>query len=283
MVSRTWLLSGIPRSGTSLCCRLAGELPDIVALSEPMRRQAFAGVSKPCKACLCIENFVKRERLRIPLEGRAASVQVDGRLDDDRVAAGRLGDGLRKPPGGRGEILIDKPLSSEFTLLIEHNALFAALLPELTASIPCLALVRNPLAVLASWQTVELPVNEGRIPAGEQFDRELRHQLEREPDPLPRQIIVLNWFFDRYHSHLDPGNIVRYEDLVESGGQALFRRIGRANGPPAALMSRNHNRLFAGVQVDRLLAVLVQEGGAWSEFYIVANCNRLADMIFSGR
>ena len=31
-MSQTWLLSGVPRSGTSLCCRLAGALPNPVAL-----------------------------------------------------------------------------------------------------------------------------------------------------------------------------------------------------------------------------------------------------------
>ena len=68
---------------------------------------------------------------------------------------------LRRFRGEWGEIAIDKPLSARFTLLIKHNALFAALLPRLTESFPCLALVRNPLSVLASWQTVDLPVHPG--------------------------------------------------------------------------------------------------------------------------
>ena len=46
-LSQTWLLSGIPRSGTSLCCRLAGELTDTVALSEPIRRKAFGSMDSP--------------------------------------------------------------------------------------------------------------------------------------------------------------------------------------------------------------------------------------------
>ena len=105
MTSGTWLLSGIPRSGTSLCCRLAGELPDTVALSEPMRRQAFAGVDSRQEACRRIEDFARRARARIPVERRAPSVQVDGRLDDDRVAARDRAESLRRPQGGQGEIL----------------------------------------------------------------------------------------------------------------------------------------------------------------------------------
>ena len=33
----TWLLSGVPRSGTSLCCRLAGDLPDTVLQPRGLR------------------------------------------------------------------------------------------------------------------------------------------------------------------------------------------------------------------------------------------------------
>ena len=283
MTSGTWLLSGIPRSGSSLCCRLTGELPDTVALSEPMRRAEFAGLETEFEACSSIEEFAESARARIPAEGRAPSVQVDGRLDDDRVAGGRPCGGLRRPRGGQGEIRVDKPLSGGFTLLIKHNALFAALLPGLAASMACLALVRNPLAVLASWQTVELPVNQGRIPAGEQFDRDLRGGLEREGDVLRRQIIVLNWFFDRYRAHLGPDSILRYEDLVESGGRTLFTRIGHADAPHAVLDNRNGNPLYGGVSVDSLLAALLSEGGAWSVFYSAAECEAVAEMIRCSR
>ena len=131
-----------------------------------------------------------------------------------------------------GRDAIDKPLSANFTLLIKHNALFAALLPRLTESFSCLALVRNPLSVLASWQTVDLPVHRGRIPAGEEIDRELHQALEREPEVLRRQLIVLDWFLGQFHAHLDSQDIVRYEDVVESGGAALFRRLGHADARP---------------------------------------------------
>ena len=283
MISHTWLLSGIPRSGTSLCCRLAGELPDTVALSEPMRREVFAGVDGAEEACRRIEDFARHARARIPVEGRAPSVQVDGRLDDDRVAGCGRAEGLRRPRGGQGEIRIDKPLPGGFTLLIKHNALFAALLPGLAVSMAFLGVVRNPLAVLASWQTVDLPVHRGRIPAGEQFDEDLRRRLNGEPVVLRRQVAVLNWFFRRFATHLEPDSVIRYEDLVESGGQALFRRLSRGDGHAVQLENRNANRLYRAAEVDSLLAALVREPGPWTEYYAIADCERVADMIRSAR
>ena len=283
MVPRTWLLSGVPRSGTSLCCRLAGELPDTVALSEPIRRKAFGGMDTPHGACARIGDFAGQARARILAERRAPSVQVGGRLDDNRTASRHTDAGLRRLRGERGEIAIDKPLSARFTLLIKHNALFAALLPRLTESFSCLALVRNPLSVLASWQTVDLPVHRGRIPAGEELDGDLHRALEREPEVLRRQLIVLDWFFGQFHSHLEPRDIIRYEDVVETGGVALFRRLGHAGALPAELTSRNHSALYDEAVIDTLLGALLDSGGQWTQFYRPADCERVADMIRRGR
>ena len=283
MVPRTWLLSGVPRSGTSLCCRLAGDLPDTVALSEPIRRKAFGGMDTPHGACARIGDFAKQARARILAERRASSVQVDGRLDDNRTASRQTDAGLRRLTGEWGEIAIDKPLSARFTLLIKHNALFAALLPLLTESFSCLALVRNPLSVLASWQTVDLPVHRGRIPAGEELDSDLHRTLEQEPEVLRRQLIVLDWFFGQFHAHLDPQDIIRYEDVVESGGVTLFRRLGHAGVRPAELTSRNDSALYDEAMVETLLKALLDGGGCWTRFYGREDCERVADGIWRRR
>ena len=229
---RTWLLSGIPRSGTSLCCRLAGDLPDTVALLEPFNGAGIGRMNSPRDACARIEDLAERTRARILAERRAPSILVEGHLCDNVVGSGHADRGLRRPRGERAEIAIHKPLSARFTLLIKHNALFAALLPRLSASVSCLALVRNPLALLASWQTVDLPIHRGRIPMGERFDRELHRALEQEAEVLRRQIVVLNWFFAKFQAHVPPQNVVRYEDLVASGGLALFRPLGTPGPGP---------------------------------------------------
>ena len=233
---RTWLLSGIPRSGTSLSCRLAGDLPDTVALSEPLNGKEHREPSRdPRGACAYIGHFVEQARDRILTERRGSTMLVGGRLDDQMVASGPAEASLRQPLAYWGEMAIDKPLSTGFTLVVKHNALFAALLPRLALSFSCLGLVRNPLSVLASWQTVNLPVHRGRILEGEALDRHLHRTLEREPDVLLRQIAVLDWFMNRFRNHLAPENVIRYEDLVDSGGRVLFRRLGHASVRPVAL------------------------------------------------
>ena len=234
--SQTWLLSGIPRSGTSLSCRLAGELPNTVALSEPLNGEEHRESSRnPHTACDYISSFVEHARERILVEHVASSMLVGGRLDDQMVAPVPANVGLRQRQAQWGEMVIDKPLSRSFTLVVKHNALFAALLPRLASSFSCLGLVRNPLSILASWQTVNLPIHRGRIPEGERLDRHLRSKLEQEPEVLRRQIVVLNWFMTRFRNYLSPENVIRYEDLIDSGGQILFRRLGHTSARSVTL------------------------------------------------
>lgn len=273
--NETWLLTGVPRSGSSLACRLAGQLPDFVALSEPMARSEFAGLATPSEALATIEGFVHETRGRIVAWRRASSIQVDGRLADNVVDAQAVG-GLRRRQAAQAEIDIDKPLSEEFSLLVKHNALFAALLPQLTPSFPCIGLVRNPLAVLASWQTVDLPVNRGRIPAGEQFDPALREALDCDSDTLARQLTILNWFFARYGDGLAAERILRYEELIASGGKALFGMLGHRQAKRVPLTSHNDHALYRDADVDRLLETLLASGGAWTRFYSRADCESVA-------
>lgn len=278
--NETWLLTGIPRSGSSLACRLAGQLPDFVALSEPMARAGFAGLATPSEALATIEDFARRTCARIATRRRASTIQVDGRLTDDVVVADAV-DGLRRRQAAPAEIDIDKPLSDGFSLLIKHNALFAALLPQLAASFRCIGLVRNPLAVLASWQTVDLPVNRGRIPAGEQFDPDLRTALDCDADALARQVTVINWFFAQYGDGLAAERILRYEELVASGGETLFGMLGRGEAQPVPLASRNDHALYRDADIDRLLAALLDSGGAWTRFYNRADCEAVAERLAS--
>ena len=251
-------------------------------MSEPFGR-AFRIPSDLRSACARIGEFNEQARERILAEGRAPSLLVESRLYDNIVALKPADNGLRQPWGESGEIMIDKPLSARFTLVIRANGMFAALLPWLNASFPCLAVVRNPLAVLASWQTVNLPVHRGRVPGAEKFDRDLHRTLEQEPEVLRRQIIVLNWFFARFEAHLPPGNLVRYEDMVESGGLALFHRLGHARAQPVFLKSQNDNALYDRVMIDTLLKALLETDGSWTRFYSPSDCEQVADRIRHGR
>ena len=277
-VTNTWLLSGIPRSGSSLCCRLAATLPNTVALSEPMESSAFHDTADALAACDRIVAFVDDARRRILDEGRAPSAHLAGRLADQMVGCAALG-ALRPARNERGLVRVAKPVDPHFTLVVKHNALFAALLPHLAKRGRCLALVRNPLAVLASWETVDLPVRRGRVPAAERFAPTLRAALDAEQHALQRRITVLNWFFAQFQRVLPKARILRYEDVVASDGGVLRQALGGGGAPVAELASRNVNVHYQGVAVTPILSALLAAGGAWTAFYDPADCRAVADAL----
>ena len=279
-VRHTWLLCGIPRSGSSLCCRLAAGAPDTVAISEPIDPSTFESIRDPRHACTFIREFAATTRAELLVNGRARSVQVNGWLTDDCVAGARSAEGLREPIGGAGYVSFEKHLSKQFTLLIKHNALFAALIRPLSAEFPMLGLVRNPVAVLASWQTVDLPIQRGRIPMGERFDTVLARALDEEPDTLRRQVRVLNWFFGQFEACLPRERVVRYEDVMASDGLTLFRRLG-ATPRPEPLQSRNANAVYGAETVDAILEAALASECAWSSWYARSDCEHAAAAIRS--
>ena len=103
-----------------------------------------------------------------------------------------------------------------------------------------------------------------------------------EPEVLRRQLIVLDWFFERFAAHLPPEAIIRYEDLVKSGGLALFRRLGCPAAEPVALESGNASRLYGGVDIDGLLTELLEADGAWTRFYRPRDLKVAAERIRRG-
>ena len=290
-LARTWLLCGIPRSGNGLCCRLVGALPDTVALSQPYSpRYEFDGIRfgslprEPRAACVRLAEFATKVRAQVLTQGRAPSHQVGGGLYDNIMTSERDADsGLRERHGEWGSVAIDKPLTAHFTLVMSQPAVFSALLPDAADRFACLALVRNPLAILASWQTVNLPFHRGRIEGAEPYDPGLRCTLDEEPDRLRRQLVILEWFFARYAAHMDPQRVIRYEDLVSSGGTVLFRALGHGGVRPAVLKSRNESALYDRATAEILLEALLATSGAWTRFYRPSDLEQAADGIRRGQ
>lgn len=274
MKGRDVALAGIPRGGTTLACRLLGAARDTVSLFEPMAVHELPA-GDPAAAVAGVQAFFGRTRTGLLRDGTAPCKLKGGAVPDNPFADAST-DGQRRLQVKLGMITVDPMPQPGFTLVVKHNAAFLALLPELARAIDTVAIVRNPLAVLASWNAVELPVSRGRLPAGERLDSALGARLEAEPDVLARQLAVLDWCFSKI-AGVAGDRIVRYEDMVASHGRALFDAAGVDGRPDPTLGSRNeqaggHPRVPPGVLAERLAAV----DGAWRRWYTTADTAALA-------
>ena len=121
--------------------------------------------------------------------------------------------------------------------------------------------------MLASWNSVEIPGERGRFPLAERYDENLARQLSTQSDGLERQLRLLSWWYERFHTSLDDDHIIRYEDMVLSGGRALAGIDQAASALREQLRSKNSNPLYGRDEMRSLGARLLQSEGYYWRFY----------------
>jgi len=260
------LLTGLPRSGSTLVCHLLSTLPGLVALHEPMKVGAWKGLDRP-RVLSEIQAFILESRRTLLASGTAPSKQFEGVVPDNPIEERPLEAGLRKSVVSLGEIAVTKPLAPDFLLAIKHNAAFAALLENLVSHYRCYGIIRNPLALLASWQTVDIPIQQGRIPAAERLNPGLHAELDAIPDRLGRQFHILNWYFGQFEKFLPGADLLRYEELIASRGKSLQSVFDGAKTLDVALTSRNRNPLYCTKHYQEIGQRLLDSDGSYWRFY----------------
>lgn len=269
------ILTGIARSGTTLACSLLNKLPQSVALHEPMHHAPLAELSYPEGYLDGISAFFAAQRKSLLECGTAVSKGRDGQVPDNPFGSIRMESGLRQSLCRNQVIRFEKPLHAGFRLVVKHPNFFTATLDALRTRYPCYAIVRNPLGVLLSWYSVKANVNQGRIQAGEAFDADLKAALAAEPDRLARQLIILRWCYSRYATLLPRDHVIRYEEMVASGGRALKVIDPAAELLTEPLDNRNVNTLYDSELVRVLAARLLENEAIYAEFYSRTEVERL--------
>jgi hypothetical protein len=266
---RNIVITGPGRSGTTLTCYLLNMLPDTVALSEPIAPGKYAKRLPDYEAVADgIEDFYRDQRRTALERGVVLSKHVGGRVPDNTKG---MKDGVRQRIAEKGEIEVGKELSSEFYLAIKQPGLFTAILPTLARRFPSYAIVRNPLAIMASTSTLQKPKKDGRkkgTTAKRMYDPELSRRLdenkEQGADGTDQRLLRLDYGFERYLEELPEGHVIRYEDIVASRGKALSVIVPAAKDLDEPLENKNLNPLYDKQKVlefgERLLA---SEGAYW--------------------
>ena len=269
------LVTGTPRSGTTLTCHLLNKLPDTVALHEPMQPKKFAQLKDHEEICRSIQRFCDEQRESIHTRKRAISKNVGGAVPDNPFGTDRSNAGLRRNLVSKGEIVIDKQLSQDFMLIVKHPASFTAMLEGLVKRFPVYAVIRNPLAALASWSSIDVNLHTGHAPAAERLDSNLKAKLASIDDDLDRQIYLLGWFHGQFRRYLPEQSIIRYESVIESGGRVLSIVRPEANDLHQPLESRNKNQLYDYQGMLRIGERLLNSEGAYWESYTKESVERL--------
>lgn len=215
----TTLIAALPRSGSTLLCTLLSKAPNTLALAEPLRSQRFAD---PEAAWAQVDRMVPVFREQILTEKRAPMRTSGGnKATDNFMKTPKAGEGPRPSEAKLQLVDVVQDLTPDFTLYLKHPTLFTALIPT-AAGRPyrMVGLVRAPLAVLASWETVMLSVREGRATAAEKLHPDLKSYLDDAPSRYGRQARLMEWFLQRM-AQLPRQAVIRYEDLIARPQETL--------------------------------------------------------------
>jgi len=261
------ILTGIPRSGTTLICHLLNILDDTVALHEPMKTLKLSKYHKIGKVSDVISSYFKKTRKSIQKNKKAVSKQVSGMVPDNPVISTKSESGLRIQVVKRAEIKVNKKFTSEGLLIIKHPSAFTAILKKLNNKFSVYATIRNPIAVLGSWNSVPMPVRKGHVPAAERLNKELKNKLKNIDDRIDRQLYILSWFYEQYYRNLPTNSIIRYEDLIESNGKILKIITTKAENLNVKLINKNSNFLYKVGDIMSIGERLLKSEGSYWKFY----------------
>jgi hypothetical protein len=257
------LIAGVPRSGTTLTCALLNALPGCVALAEPMQAPQHGD------AALAVEQivaFAEQTRARLLTEGVAPSKTVHGLIADNFYEEVRTDGAARRTFEVLSEVRIEKPLAPDFRLFIKHPAIFTALAGPLRQRLPLFAIVRHPLAAIASWSTVDTAFRHGRWPAAETYAPELGLRLDAIADPLDRQVALIQWMFQVYRT-LPQGAVLTYEAIVADPAAALSPLSGGSLQPDHPIRDLDPATRYSGVDLKALAEALLPIQADVEPFY----------------
>nr|MBS0038418.1 hypothetical protein [Saprospiraceae bacterium] len=213
-------------------------------------------------------------RTMIMDEGQAISKIKEGKIPTNPFSEGKKN---RESVVRKGRFTIEKKLSPDFKLIIKQNAHFTFLLKELKEQYPCYTVIRNPLATMASWNSINAPVSRGNLTVLKGIDPELYKRLEDIPDLIDRQLKLLDEIFSTY-SILCDEEIIRYEEITTSGGVALTKIDPGAKELRESLENKNLAKNYDAGLIEKLASRLTKNEGAWKQFYTLSDIEQLANL-----
>jgi len=234
------IVTGIPRSGTTLTTALIDSLDDSLGLSEPQWHLRFIRESSDARDYvqrICHDFRIVREDI---LAGRSVP---DKRSVDGSSITNYF---VRHPDGAitnQYEIypVTRHGLSPHFLLAMKHTAAYTSILPQLIehTDIPVLAVIRHPIPTILSWRSLHIPISHGRLPAAARFWPETKQLRKSYTDLLRIQVELYGLFCSRFEECSSRIILLKYEELIHNQylvASTLKRR------PTRSLTIQDHNR-----------------------------------------
>lgn len=261
--TRDFLITGLPRSGTSLLCNLLHKGENTIVINEP--KEVFAALSHD-PFCNELQLFYRKLRSNI-VSGRPIENKLDG---DGNVVEDTSAKDIRK-------MYLPSFRNNDFLLATKNPLAYITRLRVICDAIPDMpkiVMIRHPLDVINSWtknfehlRNIDLSV----IPFTSSDDKLLdfyqRNNLEqiRAQDHLPtRRALYFNYLAGLISRERERVTIIRYEDLIRNPKETLDQITNKIGA------SRLPSKVFANIKSSN---VKLTSGKSENEVAISMLCN----------
>ena len=259
------LITGIPRSGTSLLCRMLDGLPGHAVINEPA--EIFAALKREPRPWGM--PILHREWRRRILAGEAIDNKVvAGRVIDDTAVVDE-----RVPH-------ISTVAGEEFVLWTKNTLAYAARLAQLADVMPeaaVVACIRHPFDTIASWLETFPHLRDADVdhfPIGGTADVLLTDPQRRDlaaiggcAEPPLRRALLWRHLAGLLLARRRDLHVVRYEDLIADPRGALTRFLGPtfSDLPHDAiqeLVPRSRRAALSAADIEAIADVCVEPAAA---------------------
>jgi hypothetical protein len=260
--ARDIIVTGIPRSGTTLTAALIDSLPDTVCLNEPLWHTARVAATPEDFAKWLIGDFTQ-------LRGK---LQRGEPVPDRRAPSGEAVTNYYKPGQQMENTFEVVPLtraglSGRFTLAIKHNGPYLAVLKPLVDLdyFTVIAIVRHPVEAIASWRALSLPISRGEMPNATPYWPQMAEVCRSPIDLLEKQVKMYDLMCRRLHHLREHIHIIPYETLIRRP-DSLCDALG-VKADLATKLIDKPKRHLAEDEAAMIAQALKRHGRFYREFY----------------
>ncbi len=264
--AKNLILTGIPRSGTTLLSAIVDSLDDSFCLSEP-DWQFSLGRRAPDRESYVAEILSDFDKVRRRL--LAGNSIQDRRLPNGEAVTNYFERRFGEIREAFQYVEVTRPgLTPDFLLGMKHNAPYLCVLPDLAAQreIPILAILRNPVKTVQSWRSLNIPISQGKLPAGERFWPELVDIQTQHHTLLHQQVAIYSLICDRFWELKNQIEVLRYEDLVNENID-VGRMLGREQRKEIDIKADHSSRHDNPGEASQIAEAFIRVGGSWRNYY----------------
>ncbi len=263
------LISGIPRSGTTLLTSTLSSSSQVVVFSEPEWLKTLR--TKAHDATSFTQQLTHQiAELRVSVEKKHAIQLKSSHFQKGQPANYYI-------RGEQGKIISDK---SEYSTLldpglykapfiIKSNAQFTACLKQLidTRAFKIHCIIRNPVAVVMSWRSLDIPVSHGNMKIAEKYSPEYLSFIKPAKTLLEKQVLMVDWYFSEFHKYQSEAHIIKYENMLNNMEQLLQEQFHIDDAKLPKTRNQNKSKHYDLSEANEIKACFLSLGVHYKYYY----------------